>query len=124
MKIIDGVERAAQNPNTFQIPTAKQVRRLRPGDIVKLIFSADAETGYVEERLWVQITSRRGRRIVGVIDSQPMVTPDAARGDRVHFDARNIIDVWDESKREALGAGGQRLVSSTANVLMRNWLSN
>jgi hypothetical protein len=94
----DGIERNAEYPDTFEIPTAEDIAELAPGDTVKLMFEAKGKRTYLKdgcvgERMWVKVTEVRGDKFVGELDNYPVVWNRLVAGDRIEFERKHIIDV-------------------------------
>jgi hypothetical protein len=58
----------------------------KPGDLVKVRFTQRGES----ERMWVQVTGKRGRKYTGILDNEPVVV-DKRLGDRVSFSKSRIV---------------------------------
>jgi hypothetical protein len=92
--LIDADPIAAENPYTFYKPSRELISRVRPGEVVKLIFrfSSDDPEAPGGERMWVVVDELlpdgdfRGR------DNEPLYIPDLKPGDSVSFEPRHIID--------------------------------
>jgi len=89
-KIDSGLERHRQHPDSFWVPDAEEKAELRPGDSVKLMWSVKhyAAAG---ERMWVEITHRKGDQLVGRLDNWPVfvhLRPD----ETIKFHVDDIID--------------------------------
>jgi hypothetical protein len=99
----DGEEIQREAPATFSMPPRDLRESLRAGDIVKLIFRIelrDRGTGeeYVEvERMWVSVTDRTGAGYRGELDNDPYCTTDLRSGERVLFEPRHVIQIYDET---------------------------
>lgn len=93
-------EVAAANKYTFFKSPREAISRVRPGEVVKLIFSF--ESGDPEapgaERMWV-IVDHVGAdgRFIGRLDNEPHWIEDLKLGDEVRFDARHIINTEHDS---------------------------
>lgn len=85
--------RAAQDPETFEIPPADVRALLRPRDHAKLLFIAHVPVnGFVAERMWVQITSRSAGRYTGTVDNRAAFLA-VPFGGLVTFGPEHILDV-------------------------------
>lgn len=82
--LINAAEMARQHPTTFQRPSARQIRRLHPGDLVKVNASG--------ERFWCEIQTRNGDHFVGRVDNELIGTArhGLGPGDLFEFHADNI----------------------------------
>ena len=85
------------NPKTFAMPPKKLRNNLRPGDLVKLIFSwkkRPAGNHFGGERMWVCITwvnPKKKGDYSGRLDNVPCDLPIKVLS-KVRFTAANIID--------------------------------
>jgi len=87
----DARELAEAAPYTFYVPSPEVIARLRPGDMVKLIFrhDEDDESG---EALWLRLSEVDSDEFIGLLDSTPAATPDLQPGDEIEFNVYHIID--------------------------------
>ena len=69
----------------FEQPSDAVIRKIRPGDFVKVCRRG--------ERLWVRVTGFVGRRYHGQIANEPIRNLDLAFGDQIYFERKNIYDV-------------------------------
>lgn len=88
--LISAEERAHRAPKTFLIPSEKERRSLRPGDLAKLIFT-EGEEG---ERMWVVVTESLGRGLYeGTLANYPVVVASVDFGDKVKFGAEHVASI-------------------------------
>jgi len=87
-KLTDCWERSKQHPTTFEIPTREEIRELKMGDFVKLIFND-------EERMWVEIMGKRLTTWIGRLDSQPLCAP-LEKNTEIEFETRHICSIMKE----------------------------
>jgi len=86
---------AAANPYTFYKPSRAVIARVRPGEVVKLIFRFQSEDPQAPgaERMWVQVDELlpdggfRGR-----LDNVPCHIQDLQAGDSIRFSACHVIN--------------------------------
>lgn len=86
--LMSGLERHREAPGTFWVPDAEEKALIQPGDLVKLMWSVSRLGG---ERMWVEVTERRGDRLVGKLSNWPVfafMNPD----ERIRFAIDDIID--------------------------------
>ncbi|WP_297204001.1 DUF2314 domain-containing protein [uncultured Brachyspira sp.] len=76
-------------PDTFKIPSKKEINSLKTDDYVKLIFT---EENAVPERMWVKITNINGDNFRGILDNDPYNLKSVKCGDEIVFKTENIID--------------------------------
>ena len=89
----NGAETHREFPDTFEIPPQEDRERLRPGDLVKLIFRIEFGDEAHVERMWVQVTEVRPESYVGVLDTDPYCTDEICSGMRVEFHADHVIQI-------------------------------
>jgi len=101
-----GVERHAEDPETFEIPDAAVRSRLVPTSDAKLIFTLRGAKGSQVERMWVNVTGYTATGYIGVLNNEPR-TPDApiALGQVVEFGPDHVIDAlppanWNSDARQ------------------------
>ena len=90
----DAEERARKHPYTFWKPSHQLTEKIRPGDLVKLIFVL-TERGPDDphaERMWVEVTEVTDQGFVGTLDNIPQYIPDFEHGTIIEFESRHIID--------------------------------
>jgi hypothetical protein len=77
------------------------IARLRPGDIAKLAFLIQPATtpGPTSERMWVEVASVDGGRLVGELTNQPVYLVDLRIGTEIAFEPRHVLDVRFASDR-------------------------
>jgi hypothetical protein len=98
-----GVERNREYPDTFPIPSNEMKELIRPGMSVKLMF--EMRNGWCE-RMWVEVTSVKRNRLVGLLCNCPGGIPRREPGAKVKFRPEHIIDITvpDEIIRAVGGA--------------------
>lgn len=87
IKLLDGIKRNKQHPDTFEIPTSEEKTALKVGDLVKLCF-AD------KERMWVVVTKVSKTAIEGKLDNHPVIV-NMKLGDKVVFERKHIIGIME-----------------------------
>lgn len=85
-EFVDAEERNKQYPKTFDIPAESERNNVKRGDYVKLIFDD-------KERMWVKVKKHKGKKLIGVINNEPVLIEDVKFGDKVEFEPKNIIDI-------------------------------
>lgn len=75
----------ASQHDSFEVPSEATLRRIKPGDFVKL-----ARNG---ERFWVRVDGFVARRMHGTVDNDLVCNMDLKRGDQIFFYKRHIYDV-------------------------------
>jgi hypothetical protein len=76
---------AFEFPETFVTPSDAVIKKLKPGDFVKVARN--------NERFWVRIDGFVGRRWHGTIDNYLINQSDIEYGDKIYFMRKNIYDV-------------------------------
>lgn len=92
--LIDGWERNAEHPDTFEIPTMAEAGRVTVGDYVKLGFEYEGEE-FAGERMWVEVTGIGNGGFEGTLANTPL-TDLLSFGDLVKFGLCHIIATMDE----------------------------
>lgn len=94
-KLVDADPIAAENPYTFYKPSREVIARLRPGDVVKLIFrfESDDPDAPSAERMWVIVDEcLADGHFRGRLDNQPRHIKDLHHLDEVTFSACHVIN--------------------------------
>ncbi len=92
LNLIDGVKRAANHPDTFEVPTLAEKEAVIPGDFVKIGWEdPDVMPGQPNgERMWVEVTGE----YIGILRNNPVVFQDALTlGQEVKFHSDNILSI-------------------------------
>ena len=97
-EILDPRPMRAEHPYTFFLPTAGEIDRLQPGDLVKLMFSDLSTDERGVERMWVEMTQRSADHWIGKLDNTPLDMPQLKLGQRVGFRPWQIIQVAPERR--------------------------
>ncbi len=94
-KLKDIVLENSKNPRHFLKPTDEEIRNLKIGDEVKLIFelSEQMKDGCMAERMWVIIDSIKENKFTGTLDNSPYYITTIKAGDKIEFLDRNIATV-------------------------------
>jgi len=105
-ELLNGVERHAESPSTFEIPDEAVRTRLVPGCDAKLLFALRGRDEVRVERMWVQIVGYTDKGYAGVLNNEPRTAGTTlSLGDRVEFEPDHIIDAmppanWDPQTRQ------------------------
>lgn len=98
--IEDVTEIAKDAPYTFYLPSEQIIKRIAPGNVVKLMFSCDIknENSWSAERMWVLVTEIKGDSFKGTLDNDPSYIPDLKYQDIIEFQSIHIMqtDLNDE----------------------------
>ena len=95
----NGEEIHNEYPETFEIPPREIRDNLKVGYLVKLIFRMEQRTNQEEisvERMWVEITEKKGSYYSGVLDNDPSTDVFVECGITVNFKAEHIIQIYEE----------------------------
>jgi len=76
---------AFEFPETFQVPLDSTIRKLKPGNLVKV-----ARNG---ERFWVRVDGFVGRKWHGTVVNELSLNEDLDYGDSIYFMRKHIYDV-------------------------------
>lgn len=71
--------------DTFNVPSDSEIRKLKPGDLVKV-----ARNG---ERFWIRVDGYVGRKWHGTISNKLVMNDDLKYGDSIYFARKNIYDL-------------------------------
>lgn len=88
-----GVELHRQSPETFQLPSARTRRSLKPGDLVKLVFRLTDGRRVCVERMWVIVHKATEKGYVGELNNDPYSTKKIQAGMIVEFTSDHVIAV-------------------------------
>lgn len=96
-KLANARKIADEFPYTFYKPSGEVVWRLRPGNVVKLIFQFDPENpddprAPRAERMWVEITEMLENGFRGCLENEPTYIHDLKIHDSLTFQEQHIID--------------------------------
>jgi hypothetical protein len=82
----------SRSPISFSIPRSDQRRRLKVGDLVKLVFEADrpSATGLTAERMWVEVRAIRDSTFVGALDNTPSFLSNLQPGELITFGPEHV----------------------------------
>lgn len=86
---------ASESPDTFYKPSRELITRVKPGEVVKLIFcfSSDDPEAPDAERMWVLVDEvLPDERFRGRLDNDPRHILDLKAGEQVCFEACHIIN--------------------------------
>lgn len=87
-KIESGLESHRRWPESFEVPDDETKDVVRPGDLVKLMWSVRRFPG---ERMWVKVVSRDGDRLTGTLNNWAVFV-HLRPGEVVEFHIDDIID--------------------------------
>lgn len=111
--LIDAKALAKKHPNTFFVPKDALVKKLKPGDFVKVARN--------NERFWLRLTGWVGKRWHGTVANHLINNDDLAHGDAIFFTKKNIYDVLPASK---VKNPGKPKTSKTKRDLAETWLES
>lgn len=91
----DADQIAAESKYTFYKPSREIIERVKPGEVVKLIFRFESEDpeAPAAERMWVLVDEVQGQgRFRGRLNNEPRHIQDLKLDDPVQFEACHIIN--------------------------------
>ena len=97
-QFIDAYERAAENPESFEIPYHEKDAALAdiiPGDFVKVgVELLENGTTITGERFWLKVKEVSDGKIVGMVDDYLFLTSehDYNYGDEITIEPRHVLD--------------------------------
>lgn len=86
-ELVNALQMHNQHAETFSIPDLSEIRALKVGDFVKLIFIQDGHS----ERMWVEIKEIKGNNYLGRLDNIPILV-DIDLNEIVSFEEKHIIN--------------------------------
>lgn len=92
----DCIERNKFYKETFEIPDAEDIAKLKVGDHVKLIFENIKKDDTISpnaERMWVLVTEVNEGKFKGKLDNDPAYIPHLKYQDAVEFKAKHICNL-------------------------------
>lgn len=100
----DAFEIAKEAKYTFYIPSTVAIKKLKIGNLAKLIFlfESDDPTHPRAERMWVKITDISGEIFKGKLDNEPFFIKDLNYQDELEFQVKHIIDLDIEDPIESI----------------------
>ncbi|HBZ09551.1 MAG TPA: DUF2185 domain-containing protein [Bacillus bacterium] len=94
---LEDIEKASQINSSFYIPTLKERKSQKKGDLVRLHFliTSPSEDSPRAERMWVEITDKKflGNKFVGVLTNQPVYINSLNAGDIIEFEPKHIARI-------------------------------
>lgn len=83
-------------PRNYLIPTQEEIKALKKGSLVKLIFvmKIPQDNGCRAERMWVVIEEINNRKFTGVLDNDPYYIKSIKCGDEIEFTVENIAGIY------------------------------
>lgn len=90
MNFIDGQEKNKQNPDTFQIPSQKELDKLKEGIYIKV--------GHNGERFWAEVNSiEENGSIYARVDNDLVNEHPFKCDDKILVENKHILDIQDFS---------------------------
>lgn len=97
-RLDSAVARNLENPLTFEIPSEKERKSLKPGDFAKIIVIPRAKGTPTGERIWVKVIKvLSGGRYLGAFANRPIFF-SADMEDEVIFKPDHIADTGIETE--------------------------
>lgn len=84
---VDAQEMHRMFPDKFEIPSEKELRKLKIGDIVKVCHN--------EERFWTIVKRIRNDTIYAKVDNDLVLKHDFKLGDTIKFEKKNIYAIFE-----------------------------
>lgn len=91
-RFVDAQAMHRKHPKTFEVPSAKVLSQLKPGDHVKVAAVEKTErgpSGMARERFWVLLTKVNGSKLEGTVDND-LVMVKLKYGAKVKFATKNV----------------------------------
>jgi len=83
-KLLNAQLMALEHPESFFLPSASAIKKVKPGDFVKVSMP--------RERFWVRVSGFQGRKWYGQVANE-LIYYDLKMGDSIQFYRKNIYDV-------------------------------
>jgi len=83
--LVDARLLAFEFPETFSAPSDAEIKKIKPGDLVKVCRHG--------ERFWVSVDGFVGRQWHGTVVNDLVFSPDLSFGDSFYFMKKHIYDV-------------------------------
>jgi hypothetical protein len=75
---------AKRHPKTFFVPSDAAIRKIKPGDFVKVARN--------RERFWLRVTGWVGKKWHGTVANKLILNDDLSYGTSIFFTRKNIYD--------------------------------
>lgn len=89
--------RTPKRTKQFYKPPSEQLKKLKRGDIVKLVFAVgkgQCGANVVSERMWVILEGCKGGVCRGKLDNKPACIKGLKAGDKIRFNRSQIINIY------------------------------
>lgn len=84
---VDAKKMAIEHPLTFNVPSDKEISKIKLGTNCKLCFDG-------KERMWVKVTEIKGpKHFIGILNNDPIIVENKC-GDIIEFEARHIYLIF------------------------------
>jgi hypothetical protein len=92
--LLDARAMNKKHPDTFEVPSYATLKKIKPGDFVKVARN--------NERFWVQVTGFEKRRIHGAVDNKLVrkANKDLPLGTVIYFQKKNILSYLPKSSKK------------------------
>jgi hypothetical protein len=80
--LVDAKAKARAHPDTFSVPSEAKLKKIKPGDLVKVARN--------NERFWVRVTGFEKRRIHGTVANSLIRNDDLPFGTSIYLSKKNI----------------------------------
>lgn len=94
---VDAQEMHRKYPNTFEVPTKRQLNTLVPTQYVKVCHN--------DERFWVRLTEIEGDTLTGTVANDLVCDQPFSDGDTITFEKRHVYDVMPKDNERTLPPG-------------------
>ena len=89
------MDRAAEAPDTFEIPPPHIRASIKVGEVAKLLFWLRGDDGPVCERMWVEVIEETENGYIGQLTNEPRTPGVIEPGTLVAFTPDHVAAVWD-----------------------------
>lgn len=94
LNLLNAQQMNKEHPKTFEVPSDKELRKIKVGDIVKI---CDDDAG---ERFWVEIKAieTNSGKLIGSIANN-LIRSKANANDKVLFERENVLSIWEDQRK-------------------------
>ena len=93
LPFVNAVEMHKQHPDTFEVPSNKELSALKKGDFVKVCLQDDNRNG---ERFWCEViyVDKAKKKITAAVNNELVFYPEIELGLEVKFDFNNVYAIY------------------------------
>lgn len=112
--LVNAKAMAKAHPKTFEVPPESRLKKLKPGDFVKVARN--------NERFWVRLTGWVGKRWHGTVANDLILNDDLKYGESIFFTKKNIYDtLFAAEMKKAKKKAAKKRVSNPGQKVSHDW---